>query len=400
MPHPNLNTFSPKTPSVKGQHEKIPTLDRGSRIAVIGAGAFGSWTAFYLLKKGFKVTVIDAWGPAHARSSSGDETRVIRSTYGANQIYFDLNVQALGLWKENQKLFNQQVFHNTGVLWFCYEEQTPLVDDSIPFAKMHQMEYEYLTPGQLKLRFPLIHVDDLHHAYLDPFGGYLKARESIQAVSEAFIRSGGTYIQSHAQPGKIEASKLTRLNLSDGNHMQADAYIFACGSWLRNLFNDKLNNIIQCTKQEVYYFGVPAENSSAFENLPVWVDVDGKDFYYGIPGNQHRGFKLGVDIRGSDFDPTSGEHMYTPETLQKARAFIAHRFPDLEHAPLVESRVCPYENSPDGNFIFDLVPETTNTFVLGGGSGHGFKHSPALGQLVADVLSGNKKFPEGFLLKK
>ncbi len=162
--------------------------------------------------------------------------------------------------------------------------------------------------------------------------------------------------------------------------MQADAYIFACGSWLGKMFPEFLNNVITCTKQEVYYFGVPAAESLAFENIPVWVDVDGKDFYYGIPGNAHRGFKIGVDIRGETFDPTSGDHLYTASTLTKAREFIAHRFPDLKNAPLSESRVCPYENSPDGNFIFDLVPETKNAFVLGGGSGHGFKHTSCTGQ--------------------
>ena len=365
---------------------------------VVGAGAFGSWTALYLLRNGFKVTLIDAWGPGNARSSSGDETRVIRSTYGANEIYFDLNVHALSLWKENQRHFGKQLFFNTGVLWFCYDKNTPLVDDSIPFANKHGMEYEYLAPAELKNRFPQIYVEDLHHAYYDPFGGYLKARESVQLVVDAFIKEGGTYRQSQVKPGKINASKLTNIILTNGNSMQADAYIFACGSWLGKMFPSFLNNVITCTKQEVYYFGVPAAESSAFENIPVWVDVDGQDFYYGIPGNAHRGFKIGVDIRGETFDPTSGDHLYTASTLTKAREFIAHRFPDLKNAPLSESRVCPYENSPDGNFIFDLVPETRNAFVLGGGSGHGFKHTPALGKLIAEVLCGKEKIPSLFLL--
>jgi len=395
---PNLNTFSPKNASQEIAENFFPAFTKDTSIVVVGAGAFGSWTALYLLRNGFKVTLIDAWGPGNARSSSGDETRVIRSTYGANEIYFDLNVHALSLWKENQRHFGKQLFFNTGVLWFCYDKNTPLVDDSIPFANKHGMEYEYLTPAELKNRFPQIHVEDLHHAYYDPFGGYLKARESVQLVVEAFIKEGGTYQQSQVKPGKINASKLTNIIFSNGNSLQADAYIFACGSWLGKMFPSFLNNVITCTKQEVYYFGVPAAESSAFENIPVWVDVDGQDFYYGIPGNAHRGFKIGVDIRGETFDPTSGDHLCTASTLTKAREFIAHRFPDLKNAPLSESRVCPYENSPDGNFIFDLVPETRNAFVLGGGSGHGFKHTPALGKLIAEVLSGKEKIPSLFLL--
>lgn len=398
MSTPTLNTFAPKSLHQASNTTDLPSFKKGDSIVVVGAGAFGAWSALYLLRKGFRVTLADAWGPGHSRSSSGDETRVIRSTYGANEVYFDLNVQALQLWKENQQRFRRQLFFNTGVLWFCYHADTPLVDDSIPFSQKHGMEYEYLPPSEIERRYPQIHTRDLNHAYFDPYGGYLKARESIQLVGEAFIREGGHYIQSMVKPGKIKNGQLTEIILANGNILAADAYLFTCGSWLGKLFPTVLGNTITCTKQEVYYFGVPEENSLAYENIPVWIDVDGKDFFYGIPGNAHRGFKIGVDIRGEDFDPTSGERTHNPEMLRKAKVFMAHRFPELKNAPLVESRVCPYENTPDGNFIFDLHPETSNTFLLGGGSGHGFKHGPALGHLVANVIAGEAKRPELFVL--
>lgn len=399
MSDPNLNTFAPINHARDESRKTFPTFSKGSTVAVVGSGAFGSWSALYLLRQGFKVTLVDAWGPGNSRSSSGDETRVIRSTYGANEVYFDLNVKALDLWKENQIAFHRTLFFNTGVLWFCYEEKAPLVDDSIAFASKHNMEYEFLTCSQLQERFPAVNVSDLHHAYFDPFGGYLKAREAVQAVCESFVSTGGKYHQAHVKPGKIDSGQLTGITLSTGEQLKADVYIFSCGAWLGKLFPHTLGHMITCTKQEVYYFGVPQKNALGFENLPVWVDVDGTDFYYGIPGNQYRGFKLGVDIRGPEFDPTFGEHTYSPETLQKARTFISHRFPDLKNAPLIENRVCPYENSPDGNFIFDLLPEASNAFVLGGGSGHGFKHSPAIGRLVAEVLAGKEKIPPLFYLK-
>ena len=393
----NTSTFAPQS-STKTSYYNFHALHPTASVTVVGAGVFGSWAAYWLLKKGFRVTIVDAWGPAHSRSSSGDETRVIRSTYGSNEIYFDLNVNALGLWKDFQDRIGRKIFHNTGVLWFCYDDKRTLVEDSIPFAKKYKMEYEYLSPDDLSKRFPQISTNDLHHAWFDPFGGYLSARESVQLLNKLFIEEGGNYIQANAAPGKIEKNRLCNLQLSSGNILQTDAYIFACGSWLGKLFPEVLGNIIKCTKQEVYYFGAPVEKASLFETLPVWVDVDGKDFYYGIPGNNHRGFKLGVDIRGSEFDPTNADHVYTPETLVKARQFIAHRFPDLKNAPLIESRVCPYENSPDGNFVFDLHPEMSNTFLLGGGSGHGFKHGPALGQLVAEAIADGGNVPALFRL--
>ncbi|MBY0435982.1 MAG: FAD-dependent oxidoreductase, partial [Cyclobacteriaceae bacterium] len=305
----SLNTFSPRSTFLKP--EGLPHLSSNSSVAIIGAGAFGGWTALYLLRKGLRVTLIDAWGAGNSRSSSGDETRVIRSTYGSNEFYFDLNVRALELWKENEKRWNKKLFYNAGVLWLCYQENAPLVDDAIPFAKKHHMEYEYLTISDLNSRYHQINTSDLHHGYLDTFGGYLKARESCQAVKEAFVEEGGKFIQSMATPGEIKSGRMAGLTLSNST-LNADAYIFACGPWLGQLFPEVLGQTITCTRQEAYYFGVPAQHALAFDSMPAWVDVDGSDFYYGIPGNANRGFKIGVDRRGGKFDPTSGDRIYDP----------------------------------------------------------------------------------------
>jgi len=390
-------TFSPNLESSKGK--KIEQLPSGTSITIIGAGAFGGWTALNLLRKKFNVTLIDSWGPGNSRSSSGDETRVIRSTYGANEFYFDLNVRALQLWKEHEVRWKRKLFQNKGVLWMCYEERTPEVDNSIPFTIKHQMEYEKLSVYDLSTRYPILNTEDLSHAYFDPYGGCLRAREACQAVQKAFIDEGGAYIQANVHPGKIENGRLTEVLLSTGRSIKSNVFIFACGSWLGTLFPDVLGDIIKCTKQEVYYLGVPPQNADAFEKFPVWVDVDGNDFYYGIPGNNYRGFKIGVDKRGEAFDPTTGDRTPNAGVLSDARKFISHRFPGLENAPIIENRVCPYENSPDGNFLFDHHPEAMNLFFLGGGSGHGFKHGPALGELIALYFTGSVQIPYDFLLK-
>ena len=139
-------------------------------------------------------------------------------------------------------------------------------------------------------------------------------------------------------------------------------------------------------------FKIPLQN--------LLVDLDGQDFYYGIPGNAQRGFKIGIDKRGEPFDPTHGERVLNPEILNNARKFIGHRFPQLANAPLIESRVCPYENSPDGNFIFASHPEANNLWFLGGGSGHGFKHGPALGELIANLYKNGGEIHPLLALEK
>ena len=188
-------------------------------------------------------------------------------------------------------------------------------------------------------------------------------------------------------------NRIYQLALSNGNTIKAGSFLFACGSWLPFLFPEILGKQISCTKQEVYYFGVPSGKAEILDNLPVWIDLDGSDFYYGIPGNASRGFKIGVDRRGVAFDPTNGDRIPDADVLARARQFLAHRFPALKNAPLLENRVCPYENSLTGNFIFEHHPDFNNLFFLGGGSGHGFKHGPALGELVSQCLSGERRTP-------
>jgi glycine/D-amino acid oxidase-like deaminating enzyme len=186
----------------------------------------------------------------------------------------------------------------------------------------------------------------------------------MQLVQETFVREGGQYINRAVSPGE---------------ELDADLVLYACGSWLGKMFPNEIGERISCSKQEAYYFGVPADQAKSHDSFPVWVDADDKDHYYGIPGNASRGFKVGVDRRGKSFDPTNGERILEPEVLAHARKFLANRFPGLKDAPLVESRVCPYENSPDGNFIFEQSKVNEKVWFLGGGSGHGFKHGPALG---------------------
>ncbi len=381
-----------------GSGKTFPKPGRKSRICVIGAGAFGGWSALHLLRNEFEVTLVDAWGPGNSRSSSGDETRVTRSTYGRNELYFQMNVRSLEIWKEHEKLFTQKIFHNTGVLWFCYGESTPIVDDSIRFSEKYNCPYEYLDLTEIRKRYPEVNTHDLHHAWFDSYGGYLKAREACAQVVKCFLNEGGTYIQHAAVPEETATRRMNYVILDNGEKVKADLFIFACGSWLPKLFPAELGGVVNPTRQEVYYFGVPNEGAITFDRMPAWIDADGVSMYYGIAGNAQRGFKLGVDIRGQNFDPTSDERLPDPDVLGAARKFLGHRFPRLKTAPLLESRVCPYENSPSGNFILDFLPGRENVIVVGGGSGHGFKHGPALGELVAKALTGQSDVPLLFSL--
>jgi monomeric sarcosine oxidase len=360
-----------------------------THIAVIGAGAFGGWTALYLLRRGAKVTLLDTWGPGNSRASSGGETRVIRGTYGPNQPYTKMAARATQLWKENEKRWNQKLIHQTGVLWMVAAGDDPFERESLPMLREAGIAYQELSVQEMAARWPQINLEMVQWGIYEPQGGFLTARVACQAVLDGFVAEGGEYRQVavllHGLDGKWES-----LSLSDGAKLEADQYVFACGPWLGKLFSDTVGNRIRPTKQDVFFFGTPAGDSRFTEtSLPVWADHRDR-FIYGIPGNQGRGFKVADDTRGPEFDPTTGERTVSPEGLRVIRDYIAFRFPALKDAPLLESRVCQYENTPDNNFIIDRHPGHENVWLLGGGSGHGFKHGPALGEMVAALIMEHK----------
>jgi glycine/D-amino acid oxidase-like deaminating enzyme len=381
----------------KSQKVSSIHLPKKSHIAVIGAGAFGGWAALSLLREGYEVTLIDAWGAGNSRASSGDETRVIRYTYGANETYFQMTLRAMSLWKENEQRFGKKLIHNTGVLWFCYQEKESFIELSLPFLEKEGLSYEYLSNQEAQKRYSIINTEDLHHLVFDKDGGYLTARANCQAVAEAFVREGGKYKIQYVEVPTSSQTALHQLKLANGEQIQADCFIFACGPWLGQMFPEIP---VSVSKQEAYYFGTPADCASDFEQFPVWVDANWDDLHYGIPSSMQRGFKIAYDRRGESINPTEYERIITQENLQISRDFLAHRFPKMKNAPLAESRVCQYENSPDGNLIFDLHPAWQNVWVLGGGSGHGYKLGPALGEFVAKVFSGQSLNNPLFLLNR
>jgi glycine/D-amino acid oxidase-like deaminating enzyme len=379
-----------------------------THVAVIGAGAFGGWTALHLLRCGAHVTLIDAWGPGNSRASSGGETRIIRGTYGPSQPYSKMMARALQLWEENERRWGCKLLHRVGVLWMVTAEDDNYERGALPVLREAGIPFEELTGAQIGKRWPQINAEGVRWAIHETKSGFLRARLACQAVVAGFIAEGGEYQLAAVLPDEISkfdgvrasppvAGKQGRghflqqgLTLSDGSKLVADQYVFACGPWLGELFPETIGNRIRPTKQDVFFFGTPAGDDRFSESkLPVWAD-NGGHFVYGIPAADERGFKVADDTRGPEFDPTAGERTVSPDGLKRARDYMAFRFPVMKNAPLLETRVCQYENSPDNNFIVDRHPAAENVWLVGGGSGHGFKHGPALGEMVAALVMEGK----------
>ncbi len=355
-------------------------------VAVIGAGAFGGWTALYLLRRRARVTLIDAWGPGNLRSSSGGETRIIRGTYGPGQPYTKMAARAMRLWQENETRWQRQILHRTGVMWMATSADDQFERSSLPMLREAGIAYEELSGTEVGRRWPQINAEDVRWAIHEPDGGFLGARFACQAVVEGFLAEGGEYKQVAALPNDLETGLRNGLMLSDGAKLIADQYVFACGPWLGKLFQQTIGNRIHPTKQDVFFLGTPAGDDRFSETkLPVWADHRER-FIYGIPAADGRGFKVADDTRGPEFDPTFGQRVASEEGLKAVREYVAFRFPALKDAPLIETRVCQYENSPDNHLIIDRHPAADNVWLVGGGSGHGFKHGPALGEMLAGMV--------------
>jgi sarcosine oxidase len=369
-------------------------------IVVVGAGAFGGWTALHLLERGARVTLLDAWGPGNSRASSGGETRIMRCTYGPDQPYTELAARSLKLWRKYERQWEKQFFHRAGVLWMVSSGDDLYERGSLAEMRDAGVKFSELTTAQMKKRWPQIHFGDVRWGILETECGYLDARASCLAVADVFIGLGGTYRQLAVLPGDLESAALRAVRLSDGSRLKADVFVFACGPWLGKLFPQALGGLFQATKQDIFFFGPPAGDSRFNDpQTPVWGD-HGESFFYGIPGNFRRGFKVADDTRGEEFDPTSGERMVNPATLKRVRDYVEFRFPGMKGAPLIETRVCLYEQTPDSDFIVDRHPRIENVWILGGGSGHGFKHGPAIGELMADVVLKDKEPDRRWLLKR
>jgi monomeric sarcosine oxidase len=365
-------------------------------VAVIGAGVFGSWSAYELARAGAEVVLIDAYGPGNSRASSGGESRMIRMGYGPDEIYTRMSQRSLSSW---QQLFNEvsapQLFQPTGILWLAHETDT-YCSATLETLKLCGVPHKLLDRAELARRYPQLQLGEIAWGILEPNSGVLMARQAVKAVVDTACSSGVTYLREAISPPSIRSGILSSID-TGSERLSAREFVFACGPWLPKLFPSLLDELIHVTRQEVIFFGVPAgDDRFDSEHLPAWIDFH--ELVYGLPNLDSRGFKLAIDAHGPQFDPDTGDRVASAEGLTAARSFLAKRMPALTDAPVVESRVCQYENTSNGDFLIDKHPAFENVWLVGGGSGHGFKHGPAVGERVAALISTRTQVEPRFSL--
>lgn len=360
---------------------------------VIGAGVFGAWTAWYLRKAGQRVLLLDAFGAAHARASSGGESRLTRGSYGNDEVYTRFALNSLPQWKWLSDQAGLPVFHATGVLFF-FQKREAYVDQSLEVHRRLALPTQELDRAALEQKYPQLNWKDIAVGLFEPQFGVLMARRAVQTLVKTFVKGGGEYRVAAVKPPAAD-KPLTQIDLADGSTLSAGNYVFACGPWLPKVFPRLLGPRIFPTRQEVFFFAPPSGDARfGAAALPGWADFNNGDIYYGTPDLEGRGFKIAHDLHGPPIDPDRGDRVASPGALADVRAYMARRFPALANAPLNEERVCQYENSSNGDLLIDRHPTSNNVLLVGAGSGHGFKHGPEVGRYASELLTGKLKAAE------
>ena len=336
-------------------------------VIVCGAGAFGAATARQFARDGWDVTLVEPVAPGHVRAGSGGESRLIRCSHGDDAWHARSARRALELWRE----IDPGLVVEAGVAWFA---RRPDGWEAASEATLLELDIacERVDPETL---FPSVRTDDLAFTLFESDAGILRARDATRTLAVQAVAAGARVINAAARPDGARV-------LAGEDVLEADHVVWACGAWLPQLFGELLSLLF--TQQDVLFFGAGAAWTTP--PVPGWVDYDGA--FYGVGDLDGRGVKVSPDVEGPPIDVEAADRVVLPEHVAAARAYVAMRFPQLDGAPLVGTRVCQYEITSDTRFVIAPHPEHPTVWLMGGGSGHGFKHAPALAERMSAWLTG------------
>jgi sarcosine oxidase len=352
------------------------------RVVIVGAGTFGASLAWWLARRGDEVTLVDQFEPGDPRATSGGETRLIRSTHGADADYAGMARRARTLWRELEAESGEELLSECGVSWFAYRDQGWEADSHRVLSQLG-IPVERLDVADAARRFPSFKGDDLAWVLHEPEAGVLRAQLAVQTLAARAQAHGATLLRGRAAPDgdRVEVG---------GGTIEADRVIWSCGGWLAGLFPEHVD--VRVTRQELFFFDGGPEWASA----PGWVDYDRA--FYGTGDVDRLGVKVAWDKEGPALDPDADLPGPTEAVERTSREYAAERFPALAQAPIVLSKRCRYEISPDSHFIAAPHPGHPNVWIVGGGSGHGFKHGPAMAERLTKHWHDQAPLPPRFAL--
>ena len=351
-------------------------------VVIVGAGTFGASLAWWLAREGVDVTLVDQFEPGDRRATSGGETRLIRCGHGEDAHYTASARRARTLWRELEAESGADLLIECGLVWFA-RRADGWEAASEATMRAQDIPVERLSVDEGARLFPSFRGDDLEFVLHEPEAGVLRAQRAIQTLSAQAAAHGARLVRGQAAPAGDAV-------VVAGERLEAGAVVWACGGWLRHLFPGLAS--VTTTRQDLFFL----DGGEPWTHAPGWVDYDGA--VYGTGDLDGLGVKGAPDFEGPPLAPDADLPEADPDNERWFRDYCTRRFPALADAPLKSSTTCRYELSPDSHFIAAPHPEHPTVFLLGGGSGHGFKHGPAMAERVAVALRGGEPLPERFKL--
>ncbi|MEC0128949.1 N-methyl-L-tryptophan oxidase [Paenibacillus pabuli] len=357
-------------------------------VIVIGAGSMGMAAGYFLSKSGKNTLLVDSFDPPHNKGSHHGETRIIRHAYGEGENYVPLALKAQELWNDLEKMTGKQLFLPTGVLNVGYEK-TDFIQNMISSSKTYSLPLEILDSMEVNKRWPGITLPNNYIGCFEPTSGVLKCEECIEAYRELAVRNGATIItNSKVKEIKVHDKRVTIK--TDDHTYSADALVVSAGAWSGSLLSMlDLNLPLNPVRKTFAWFD---DNKDLYNHnkFPAFSFETSEGIYYGFPSIDGSGLKVGRHDGGNTINPDEpilGFDELEQDTID-LKQFLHRYMPSTQQ--LKYGKTCMYTLTPDEDFIIDTHPNYSNVAIASGFSGHGFKFSSVVGQILSELIISGK----------
>jgi len=369
---------------------------------ITGAGIFGLTSAIELRQQGHSVKVINPGPIPHPLAASEDISKIVRMEYGRDTFYMDATDRCIDIWHDWNLEFGEAVYHETGFLLLCSQ---PMEEPSQDFewssynnliSRGHTPER--LNADEIKKRFPAYQSGRYADGFFHARAGYAESGRVISLLKNKAVNLGIEIAEGIEIAGIIsESGKISHLASSKGVHIPVGHCIVAAGAATISIV-PKMNESLISTGHPVFHMKPAQEVDFIPENFPVFAADISNSGWYGFPYHPAaRIVKIANHGIGMKMDPVTDSRVLHRAEIDQFRAFASASIPSLANAPIVYTRRCLYSDTPDGHFWIDKHSEFDNLTVAAGGSGHGFKMAPLLGEWICAAAEGRKDdVPERF----
>lgn len=359
-------------------------------VIVVGAGINGVTAAIELKKRGHKVILLDPGPLPHPLAASTDISKAVRTAYGADKEYAALAERSIPLWREWNREFGAELYHEVGFLFLRQQRMQPgdFEFESLRVLKQHGRKVERIDSATLRERFPAWNAERYCDGIFERQAGYVESGRVVALLVERAkslgveLREGSQFTGLDEGDGRVKG-----VLLDNGQRIPGDLVVMAVGAWMPYVL-PFTRKFFRATGQPVFHLQPAQPELFASDRFPVFGADISTTGYYGFPLSREGVVKIANHGPGREMSPESPERAVTPQEEKDLREFLSWTFPKLTDAPIVYKRICLYCDTRDGHFWIAPDPERPGLVVATGDSGHGFKFAPVLGEIIADAVEG------------